>query len=71
MLAIAIVAFVLATVVGVLVWPHVFGSKPQHGNAGEGALSVADLRVRLAFEAGQRAGSPGRHHLITHDLVNV
>lgn len=52
-----------------LLRPHLFGSKPQHAGARHGAaLTVADLRVRLAYEAGQRSVQTARHHLVTHRL---
>lgn len=60
------VAFVLAAV---LARPHLFGPKPQHSGAHRGAaLTVADLRIRLAYEAGQRSVQTARHHLVTHQL---
>jgi len=52
-----------------LLRPHLFGAKPQHAGARHGAaLTVADLRIRLAYEAGQRSVQTARHHLVTHRL---
>jgi hypothetical protein len=49
--------------------PHLFGPKPQHAGAYRGAaLTVTDLRIRLAYEAGQRSVHTARHHLVTHRL---
>jgi hypothetical protein len=48
---------------------HLFGPKPQHSGAHHGAaLTVTDLRIRLAYEAGQRSVHTARHHLVTHRL---
>jgi hypothetical protein len=69
MLALTLVAFALLAVGAVLLRPHLFGPKPQHAGAHHGAaLTVADLRVRLAYEAGQRSVQAARHHLVTHRL---
>jgi NADH:ubiquinone oxidoreductase subunit 3 (subunit A) len=64
-----IVLGVVLLVAAVLVRPHLFGPKPQHAGARHGAaLTVAELRIRLAYEAGQRSVETGRHHLVTHHL---
>ncbi|AHH93632.1 hypothetical protein GCM10010174_30240 [Kutzneria viridogrisea] len=64
MLALLIaLGLILVLSAGVVLRHRFFGSRPQHADAGEGALNVSDLRVRLAFEAGQRSAATGRHHL--------
>lgn len=68
MLALGIAVFVLSLLAGLLIWPHLVGPKPQHSGAGSGALTVAEIRIRLAYEAGQRSVSTGRHQLVTHEL---
>jgi hypothetical protein len=67
-LALGVAAFVLSLLAGLFTWPHLFGPKPQHSGAGSGALTVAEIRIRLAYEAGQRSVSTGRHQLVTHQL---
>jgi hypothetical protein len=65
----AAVGSVLLALATVLLRPHLFGPKPQHAGAHHGAaLTVTDLRVRLAYEAGQRSVQTARHHLVTHQL---
>jgi hypothetical protein len=60
---------VVLLLAAVLARPHLFGPKPQHAGARHGAaLTVADLRIRLAYEAGQRSVETGRHQLVTHQL---
>ncbi|QUQ69773.1 hypothetical protein [Kutzneria sp. CA-103260] len=69
MLGLTLAACALLLVAAVLLRPHLFGPKPQHAGARHGAaLTVADLRVRLAYEAGQRSVQTARHHLVTHRL---
>jgi hypothetical protein len=60
---------VLFTLAALFLRPHLFGPKPQHSGAHRGAaLTVTDLRIRLAYEAGQRSVHTARHHLVTHRL---
>jgi len=59
----------LLTLAALVLRPHLFGPKPQHAGAHHGAaLTVTDLRIRLAYEAGQRSVHTPRHHLVTHRL---
>ena len=69
MLALTLACAVPVLVLVVLLRPHLFGPKPQHAGARNGAaLTVADLRIRLAYEAGQRSVHTARHQLVTHQL---
>jgi len=69
MLALTLAACPALALAFVLLRPHLFGPKPQHAGARHGAaLTVADLRIRLAYEAGQRSVQTARHHLVTHRL---
>jgi hypothetical protein len=69
MLALALASCPVLVLAAVLLRPHLFGPKPQHAGARHGAaLTVADLRIRLAYEAGQRSVQTARHHLVTHRL---
>ena len=69
MLALTLVGAVVLVLAALLLRPHLFGPKPQHAGARNGAaLTVADLRIRLAYEAGQRSVQTARHHLVTHRL---
>ncbi|MFI9381110.1 hypothetical protein [Kutzneria sp. NPDC052558] len=69
MLALTLAALPVLALAFVLLRPHLFGPKPQHSGARRGAaLTVADLRIRLAYEAGQRSVQTARHTLVTHRL---
>ena len=69
MLALILVSCAVLVLAAIPLRPHLFGPKPQHAGAHRGAaLTVADLRIRLAFEAGQRSVQTARHHLVTHRL---
>jgi TRAP-type mannitol/chloroaromatic compound transport system permease large subunit len=58
-------AVILAVLMlGVILMCLTLRTKPQHAGAGEGSLSVWELRDRLVAEAAQQA-SAGRHHLRT------
>ncbi|MFC0546600.1 hypothetical protein [Kutzneria chonburiensis] len=65
----ALLGLVVLTLAALFLRPHLFGPKPQHAGAHRGAaLTVTDLRIRLAYEAGQRSVPTARHQLATHRL---
>lgn len=65
----AVPAVLLAVLtLGVTLMLLTLRAKPQHAGAGDGALSVWELRDRLAAEAAAELATPGRHRLRTHQL---